>query len=218
MVRIAPSILAADLADLASEVKRAQAGGCDLIHIDVMDGLFAPNLTIGPGTVKALRRVTDLPLDVHLMIENPRRFVKPFALAESDILTVHIEACENIRKLIGLIKEEKMKVGVALNPETELSTIEGILERLDMVVIMSVHPGFAGQEFIPEVLSKIETLKAIKDKQDLKLDIEVDGGINLYTARRAIEAGADILVAGAGIYGQANIKKAIESLRGRRLR
>lgn len=218
MVRIAPSILAADLGALASEVKKAEVGGCDLIHIDIMDGLFAPNLTMGPGTVKALRRVTNLPLDVHLMIENPRRFIEPFAQAGSNILTVHQEACEDIRGVIELIEEEKMRVGVALNPETPLATIEDILDRLNVVVIMSVHPGFAGQEFILAMLEKIEALKAIKDERYLKLDIEVDGGINPDTAKLAIEAGADVLVAGAGIYGHADIKKAIENLRGRRLR
>jgi len=213
MVKIAPSILAADLASLKKEIGRVKEAGADLIHIDIMDGVFAPNITFGPDTVRAIRKITELPLDVHLMINNPQKFVKPFLQAGSDILTVHIEASGNIEEAIRWIKEGKKKIGIAINPKTPLLAIEEFLEKVEMVTVMSVHPGFAGQIFIPAVIPKIRELKDLITKRNLKIEIEVDGGINTTTAPAVIKAGADILASGLGIFGSKDIKKTIEKLR-----
>lgn len=213
MVKIAPSILAADLTSLKKEIRRIEEAGVDLVHIDVMDGAFAPNITFGPEIVRAIRKITELPLDVHLMINNPQKFVKPFLQAGSDILTVHIEASGNIEEAIRLIKEGKKKAGIAINPKTPLLAIEEFLEKVDMVTVMSVHPGFAGQIFIPAVIPKIRELKNLITKRNLKIEIEVDGGINTTTAPEVIKAGADILASGMGVFGSKDIKRAIEQLR-----
>ncbi len=214
MVKIAPSILAANLTSLREEIRRVEEAGADLVHIDIMDGAFAPNITFGPEMVRAIRKITELPLDVHLMINNPQKFIKPFLQAGSDLLTVHIEASGNIEEAIGLIKEGKKKAGIAINPKTPLLAIEEFLEKVDMITVMSVHPGFAGQIFIPAVIPKIKELKDLIIKRNLKIDIEVDGGINTTTAPEVIKAGADILASGLGIFGSKDIKKTIEKLKG----
>ncbi|HEA47385.1 MAG TPA: ribulose-phosphate 3-epimerase [bacterium] len=213
MVKIAPSVLAADLISLKEEIRRIEEAGADLVHIDVMAGAFVPNITFGPEIVRAIRKITKLPLDVHLMINNPQKFIKPFLQAGSDILTVHIEASGNIEEAIGLIKEGKKKAGIAINPKTPLLAIEEFLGKVDMVTVMSVHPGFAGQIFIPAVIPKIRELKDLITKRNLKVEIEVDGGINTTTAPEVIKAGADILASGMGIFGSKDIKKAIKKLR-----
>lgn len=214
MVKIAPSILAANLTSLREEIRRVEEAGADLVHIDIMDGAFAPNITFGPEMVRAVRKITELPLDVHLMINNPQKFIKPFLQAGSDILTVHIEASGNIEEAIGLIKEGKKKAGIAINPKTPLLAIEEFLEKVEMVTVMSVHPGFAGQIFIPAVIPKIKELKDLIIKRNLKIEIEVDGGINTTTAPAVIKAGASILASGLGIFGSKDIKKTIKKLKG----
>lgn len=214
MVKIAPSILAADLTSLKEEIGRLEEAGADLVHIDIMDGAFAPNLTFGPEVVRAVRKITELPLDVHLMIHNPQKFVKPFLQAGSDILTVHIEASGNIEEAIRLIKEGKKKAGIAINPKTPLLAVEEFLEKVEMVTVMSVHPGFAGQIFIPAVTPKIRELKDLITKRNLKVEIEVDGGISTTTAPEVIKAGADILASGMGIFGSRDIKETIKKLKG----
>ena len=213
MVKIAPSILAADLTSLKEEIGRVEEAGADLIHIDIMAGVFTPNITFGPEMVRAVRKITELPLDVHLMINNPQKFIKPFLQAGSDILTVHIEASGNIEEAIRLIKEGKKKAGIAINPKTPLLAIDEFLEKVEMVTVMSVHPGFAGQIFIPAVVPKIKELKDLIIKRNLKIEIEVDGGINTTTAPEVIKAGADILASGMGVFGSKDIKKTIEKLR-----
>ncbi len=213
MVKIAPSILAANLISLKEEIRRIEEAGADLIHIDIMDGHFAPNITFGPEMVRTIRKITELPLDVHLMIHNPQKFIKPFLQAGSDILTVHIEASGDLEKAIGLIREGKKKAGIAINPKTPLLAIEEFLEKVDMVTVMSVHPGFAGQIFIPAVIPKIKELKDLISRRNLKVEIEVDGGIDTITAPGVIKAGADILASGLGIFGSKDIKKTIEKLK-----
>lgn len=213
MVKIAPSILAADLTSLKKEIGRVEEAGADLVHIDIMDGALVPNITFGPEMVRAIRKITELPLDVHLMINNPQKLVKLFLQAGSDILTIHIEAKGNLEKAIGLIKKGKKKAGIAINPETQLLVIEESLNEVDMVTVMSVHPGFAGQIFIPAVIPKIKELKDLITKRNLKVEIEVDGGIDITTAPEVIRAGADILASGMGIFGSKNIKETIEKLR-----
>ncbi len=214
MVKIAPSILAANLTSLREEIGRIEEAGADLVHIDIMDGAFAPNITFGPEMVRALRKITELPLDVHLMINNPQKFIKPFLQAGSDILTIHIEASGNIEEAIKLIKEGKKKAGIAINPKTPLLAIEEFLEKAEMVTVMSVYPGFAGQIFIPAVIPKIKELKDLITKRNLKVEIEVDGGINTVTAPEVIKAGADILASGMGVFGSRDIKKTIKKLKG----
>lgn len=211
-IKIAPSILAADFGNLAEEVKRVEEAGAQFLHIDVMDGHFVPNITIGPLIVKALKKRTELPLDVHLMIEDPQKFIPAFADAGSDIISVHVEALNNskLKDTVLQIKSFGVKAGVALNPPTPLSAIENILKRVDIVVVMSVNPGFAGQEFIPEVLPKISELKA---KIEEGVEIEVDGGINDKNAKGVVKTGADILVAGSYIFKSENIGRAIRRLR-----
>jgi ribulose-phosphate 3-epimerase len=208
-VKIAPSLLAADFARLGEEIARVEAAGCDMIHVDVMDGHFVPNITIGPFIVKAIRKVTRLTLDVHLMIETPGKYVKDFADAGSDIITVHAEACpDDLGQVIDAIRARGVKVGVSLRPPTPLSAIDKHLDKIDMVLLMTVEPGFGGQAFMPDVLSKVESLRKRYSK-----DIEVDGGINKETSKRAIGAGANVLVAGTAIFGKADVKQAIEDLR-----
>ena len=214
-IQISPSILSADFSQLGKEIKKLEEGGADLIHVDVMDGHFVPNLTIGPPVIKALRNYTKLPFDVHLMIAPVHKYIKNFADAGSDIITIHPEATENLNESITLIKELSKKVGVSLNPNTEISMIESELKNIDLVLIMSVFPGFGGQKFIPETIKKIKDLKEIKDKNNYNFDIEVDGGINFSNSKDVINAGANILVSGTTIFKENNgdIKKNIEKLK-----
>jgi len=212
MTKIAPSILSADFAKLGEEIKKVEKH-VDMLHIDVMDGHFVPNITFGQPVVAAIRKVSKLPLDVHLMIENPEKYIDEFAAAGANSITVHAEATQNLSRTLSMIRNNKIKVAVALNPATPLSTIENVLEEVDMVLLMSVNPGFGGQKFIESVLPKIRELKEIINNQKLKVEIEIDGGINAETAQLAVSAGADILVAGSYIYGSKNPTEAIKSLR-----
>ena len=208
-LKIAPSVLAADFSKLAAEIHRVEEAGCDMLHLDVMDGHFVPNITIGPFIVKAIRSITKLPLDAHLMIENPEKYVADFAKAGADHITVHAEACPaNLGDVIEQIRALKVGCGVSLKPATPLDGIKSFLKRVDMVLLMTVNPGFGGQSFMREVLPKIEALRKIYDR-----DIEVDGGINKETSRETVKAGANVLVAGTAIFGKPDAKQAIEDLR-----
>lgn len=209
VLKIAPSLLAADFTNLGNEISRVEKAGCDMIHIDVMDGHFVPNITIGPFIVKAIRKTTKLPLDTHLMIETPEKYLKDFAEAGSDSITVHAEACGNrLGDVLDQMRALKVVCGVSLKPATPLDCIEKYLSRIDMVLLMTVNPGFGGQSFMREVLPKIQALRKIYDK-----DIEVDGGINKETSKETIEAGANVLVAGTAIFGKQDVKQAIEDLK-----
>ena len=214
-IKISPSILAADFSQLGKEINSLERGGADLIHVDVMDGHFVPNLTIGPPVIKALRKYTKLPFDVHLMIAPVHKYIKDFANAGSDIITIHPEATEDLQKSIFYIKELNKKVGVSLNPNTKIDVIESQLNNIDLVLIMSVFPGFGGQKFIPKTIEKIKDLKRIKDKNNYSFDIEVDGGVNFLNSKDIINAGANILVSGTTIFKENNgdIKKNIETLK-----
>ncbi len=213
-IKIAPSILSADFARLGDEVRAAEEAGVDYIHVDVMDGHFVPNITIGPLIVKALRPITPLPLDVHLMIENPERYLEDFVEAGADILTVHVETCPHLHRTIQQIKSLGIKAGVTLNPATPLSTLEEILPAVDLVLIMSVNPGFGGQSYIPGSTAKIARLRAMLDAIGSEADLEVDGGINPTTIQQAVEAGATVLVAGSAIFNsRASIASNVAQLR-----
>ena len=214
-IKISPSILSADFSQLGNEIKRLEDGGADMIHVDVMDGHFVPNLTIGPPVIKALRNYTKLPFDVHLMIAPVHKYIKNYAEAGADIITIHPEATDNLKESINHIKELGKKVGVSLNPNTKIDIIKEFLNEINLVLIMSVHPGFGGQKFMPEVLQKIKELKKIKDQQNLNFDIEVDGGINFDNNKLVIKAGANILVSGTTIFknNNGNIKKNIDTLK-----
>jgi len=214
-IQISPSILSADFSQLGKEIKKLEEGGADLIHVDVMDGHFVPNLTIGPPVIETLRKYTKLPFDVHLMISPVHKYIKNFADAGSDIITIHPEATENLKESITLIRDLNKKVGVSLNPNTEINVIESQLNNIDLVLIMSVFPGFGGQKFIPETIKKIKDLKKIKDINNCSFDIEVDGGINFSNSKDVINAGANILVSGTTIFKEnnGNIKKNIETLK-----
>ena len=201
MVKIAPSILSADFVRLGEQVTEAEAAGADYIHVDVMDGHFVPNITVGPLVVEAVRRTTRLPLDVHLMIEAPERYIARFAKAGADILTVHVEACPHLHRVVQQIKGLGVKAGVSLNPATPLASLEEILGDVDLVLVMTVNPGFGGQEFIAGMLSKIRRLRRRLDERGLKCELEVDGGINAETAPEVVAAGANVLVAGQAIFG-----------------
>ena len=214
-IKISPSILSADFSILGNEIKRLQKAKADLIHVDVMDGHFVPNLTIGPPVIKELKKHSKIPFDVHLMISPVHRYIKDYALAGADIITIHPEATKNVGSSINLIKKLKKKVGLSLNPNSKIEIISKYLANIDLVLIMSVHPGFGGQKFIPKVLEKIKKLKKLKDKRKLKFDIEVDGGINFSNSKIVKDAGANILVSGTTVFKEnnRNLKKNIETLR-----
>ena len=214
-IKISPSILSADFSQLGNEIKRLEEGGADMIHVDVMDGHFVPNLTMGPPIIKVLRQYTKLPFDVHLMISPVHKYIKDYADAGADIITIHPEATEDLKESIYHIKNLNKKVGVSLNPKTKIDLITDLLNEIDLVLIMSVNPGFGGQKFMPEVLEKIKKLKNIKDQKNLKFDIEIDGGINFDNNKLAIEAGANILVSGTTVFknNDGNIKKNIDLLK-----
>ncbi|MFB9762257.1 ribulose-phosphate 3-epimerase [Ectobacillus funiculus] len=214
MIKIAPSILSADFARLGEEIKDVEKGGADYIHVDVMDGHFVPNITIGPLIVEAIRPITSLTLDVHLMIEQPDRYIPEFAKAGADIITVHVEACPHLHRTIQLIRSFGIKAGVVLNPHTPVSTIQHVLEDIDMVLLMTVNPGFGGQSFIHAVLPKIQEVSRMVRERGLQVDIEVDGGVNAETARLCVEAGANVLVAGSAIYNEKDRAQAIRVIRG----
>ncbi len=212
-LRIAPSILSADFARLAEEVALVEAAGADWVHVDVMDGHFVPNLTVGPPIVEALRKVTKLPLDVHLMMTNPDGFLAEFAAAGADYLTVHVEACPHLHRTVQAIKECGVKAGVTLNPATPLSTVEEILPDADLLLVMSVNPGFGGQQFIPGMLGKIARARQLIDRTSSRALLEVDGGVKVDNAARIIQTGADILVAGSAIFGSGDYGGTIAALR-----
>ncbi len=213
MIKIAPSILSADFGRLAQEIKAVETAGADVIHIDVMDGHFVPNLTIGPLVVRAIRDVTQLPFDVHLMITNPDAFIEEFAKAGADWISVHVETCPHLHRTISRIKEHGKKAGVVLNPATPLSMLDYVLEEIDYVLIMSVNPGFGGQKFIPSALRKIKELKALLSSRGLDIPVEIDGGINLETITAVVKAGADILVAGSAIFGTKDYQATLKAFR-----
>ncbi|ELK41797.1 ribulose-phosphate 3-epimerase [Brevibacillus agri] len=214
MVKIAPSILSADFARLGEEILDVERGGADWIHVDVMDGHFVPNITIGPLIVEAIRPVTKLPLDVHLMIEEPDRYIPQFAKSGADWITVHQEACRHLHRTLYLIKEQGVKAGVVLNPATPIATIEPVLPDLDMVLLMTVNPGFGGQKFIHNVVPKIKALRDLLNERGLgHVEIEIDGGVNAETARLCEEAGATVLVAGSAVFNQPDRAKAISAIR-----
>ena len=214
-IQISPSILSSNFSELCNEIKRLEEGGADMIHVDVMDGHFVPNLTIGPPVIKALRQYSTLPFDVHLMISPVHKYIKDYADAGADIITIHPEATDNLEESINLIKKLNKKIGLSLNPDTSIKVIEKFLPSINLVLIMSVYPGFGGQKFIPEVVEKIKNLKNIKDKQNIKFDIEVDGGIDFDNSKLVVEAGANILVSGTTIFKNNNgdIKKNIQTLK-----
>ncbi len=212
-IYIAPSILSADLLKLEEQVKLVADNGADLIHIDVMDGHFVPNLTFGPNMVAAVKRVTNIPLDVHLMITNPDRYVEDYARAGADILTVHQEVCHHLHRVIQQIHAAGMKAGVSLNPSTPVAMIEDVITDVELVLVMSVNPGFGGQRFIPRSLEKIRQVKMMAEKAGKQLMIEVDGGINPETARLVVESGANVLVAGNAIFKQPDIVAAMNDIK-----
>ena len=214
-IQISPSILSADFSQLGSEIKKLEQGGADLIHVDVMDGHFVPNLTIGPPVIKNLRKYTKLPFDVHLMISPVHKYIENYAEAGADIITIHPEATDNLKESINLIKKFGKKVGVSLNPKTEIKTLIDEIENIDLVLVMSVNPGFGGQKFMPEVLDKIKELKKIKDEGKYHFDIEVDGGINFSNSKIVLEAGANILVSGTTVFKEndGDIKINIKTLK-----
>jgi ribulose-phosphate 3-epimerase len=216
-IQISPSILSADFSQLGSEIKRLEEGGADLIHVDVMDGHFVPNLTIGPPVIKALKKNCSIKFDVHLMISPVHKHIDAYADAGADIITIHPEATDDLSASIKKIKDLGKKVGVSLNPETKVNIIKDHLEQIDLVLIMSVNPGFGGQKFMPEVLDKIKELKNIQKEQNIDFDIEIDGGINFENSKMAIEAGANILVSGTTVFKSNNgdIKKNIDLLKSR---
>lgn len=212
-IKIAPSILSADFSILGEEVKNLDMAGADYIHVDVMDGHFVPNITFGPVVIKKIRKYTKLPFDVHLMISPVEKYIKDFADAGADIITIHPEATDNIERCVKTIKSLGKKAGVSLNPKTPISSLEKVIDTLDLILVMSVHPGFAGQSFMPEVLSKVKELRKIINAKGLKTDLEIDGGINFETGSLAIKAGADVLVSGTTIFSGKSLQDNIQKLR-----
>ncbi|MBU9672112.1 ribulose-phosphate 3-epimerase [Planococcus sp. CP5-4] len=213
MIKIAPSILAADFAKLGQEVQEVEKAGADWIHIDVMDGHFVPNITMGPIVVSALRPLTELPLDVHLMIENPDRYIEDFAKAGADYITVHVEACPHLHRTIQLIRSFGVKPGVVLNPHTPIETIQHVLEDIDLVLFMTVNPGFGGQKFIHSVVPKVAALSQLINEKGLSVDIQIDGGINEETIVPCAQAGANIFVAGSAIFGKQDRTQALQAIK-----
>ena len=214
-IQISPSILSANFSKLGDEIKRLEDAGADMVHVDVMDGHFVPNLTIGPPVIKALKKNSSIPFDVHLMISPVHKYIEAYAEAGADIITIHPEATDNLQNSIDRIKEFKKKVGVSLNPETKINIITNFLDQIDLILIMSVNPGFGGQKFMPEVLNKVKELVDIRKEKNLNFDIEIDGGINFENSKLAIEAGVNILVSGTTIFksNDGDIKKNIDLLR-----
>ena len=214
-IKISPSILSADFSQLSNEIKRLEEGGADMIHVDVMDGHFVPNLTIGPPVIKSLKKHSSILFDVHLMISPVHKYIEAYSDAGADIITIHPEATKDLKSSILKIKELNKKAGVSLNPETKIDIILSVLDKIDLVLIMSVNPGFGGQKFMPEVLNKIKELRKIQKEKNLNFDIEIDGGINFENSKAAIEAGANILVSGTTIFKSNNgdVKKNIELLK-----
>ena len=213
MIKLAPSILSADFAKLLEDVKKVEKAGCEYLHIDVMDGHFVPNITLGPGIVKSLRRDVNMVFDTHLMIENPDNYIKDFVDAGSDLIVVHVEACRHLHRTIQSIKSHNVKAGVALNPATPIESIKHVLEDVDMVLIMTVNPGFGGQSFIEGMIDKIKELKQIIDEKNLKIDIQVDGGIKPSNIHQVVEAGANVIVAGSAIFNSENIEETVRLMR-----
>lgn len=213
MMKIAPSILAADFTKLGEEIKEVEAAGADLIHVDVMDGHFVPNITMGPAVVSAIRSITALPLDVHLMIENPDQYIEAFAKAGADYITVHVEAAPHLHRTLEQIKKQGVKSGVVLNPATPADSIKYVLDSIDIVLLMTVNPGFGGQSFIHSVLPKISEVRNMGLENGVQYEIEVDGGINPETARLCKEAGANVFVAGSSIFNEKDRKKALQDIR-----
>ena len=213
MIKLAPSILSADFARLLEDVKKVEKAGCEYLHIDVMDGHFVPNITLGPGIVKSLRKDVNMVFDAHLMIENPDNYIKEFADAGCDIIVVHQEACTHLHRTIQNIKSHGIKAGVALNPATPIETIKYVLQDVDMVLLMSVNPGFGGQSYIPVVTKKIKELRALIDEMGLDIDIEVDGGVKPSNISEVVNAGANVIVAGSAIFNASDIDEAVKSLR-----
>jgi ribulose-phosphate 3-epimerase len=211
--KIAPSILSADFSRLGDEISAVEKAGADVIHVDVMDGHFVRNITIGPLVVRGLKKLTSLPLDVHLMIENPERYIEPFAQAGSDWITIHAEVCPNLKRMVKKIRQLNVRPGVVINPSTSLKTLDPILEEIDLVLLMSVNPGFAGQPFIPSTLKKIERLRKTIEQNHYPLEIEVDGGINLGNIGEVSRAGGDIFVLGTGIFKTKDYQETIRKLR-----
>ena len=213
MIKLAPSILSADFARLGEEIKAVEEAGAEVIHIDVMDGHFVPNLTLGPVVVKSIRHFSKLPFDVHLMIQNPDQYLEAFAQAGADWISVHVETCPHLHRTISHIKSLGKKAGVVLNPATPLESLDYILEEVDYVLVMSVNPGFGGQSFIPSALRKVRTLKEIIRERRLEVFIEIDGGVNLETIGEVVRAGAEVLVAGSAIFGTQDYRATIKALR-----
>lgn len=213
MIKIAPSILSADFSNLAMDIKKVEDAGCDMLHIDVMDGHFVPNITLGPLIIKSIKNKTNLPFDVHLMIENPDKYIDDFIEAGADILTVHSEACKHLHRTIQYIKKKGIKAGVSLNPATSLRDIEYVLDDLDMVLIMTVNPGFGGQDFIMPMIKKIEALRKMIKERNLTIDIQVDGGIKPDNVHLVAQAGANVIVSGSAIFNSKDIKETVEALR-----
>lgn len=213
MIKISPSILSADFSNLALDIEIVEKAGADMVHIDVMDGHFVPNITIGPPVVKSLRKVTSLTFDVHLMIENPENYIKDFVDAGSDIITVHAESSKHLHRLIQLIKSYNVKAGIALNPATPICTIENLLNDVDMVLIMTVNPGFGGQEFIESMYEKIASLKNLLSDHEKNTPIEVDGGVSLNNIEKLYKSGAEIMVAGSAIFNSKDIEKTISMMK-----